>query len=277
MTPPPSAGPPSSTPTPSPTVPAVAARIREVQGRAHRSPLHGTPVTGVAGVVTARRRERLLHAGPPAGRRRRTSEGIFVFTAAAPTVAIGDAVQRGRHRERVPSRLRAHLPALGQRLQQPDHDRDRRAVGAGVVPQATPCRPRWSLGAGGRSRRRDIETTPPATSRAAALFDPANDGIDFYESLEGMRVQVNDAVASGPPAPPTRARSRPGGRGDAAGQRTTRGGVVVPAGDFNPERIILDDLHLPVHRGERRRPLPGGDDRGDRLLLRQLQAAVSIP
>jgi len=26
-------------------------------------------------------------------------------------------------------------------------------------------------------------------------FDPLQDGLDFYESLEGMRVQVNDAIA----------------------------------------------------------------------------------
>ena len=32
----------------------------------------------------------------------------------------------------------------------------------------------------------------------AGSFDAATDGIDFYESLEGMRVQVNDVVASGP-------------------------------------------------------------------------------
>ena len=30
------------------------------------------------------------------------------------------------------------------------------------------------------------------------LLRPGDDGIDFYESLEGMRVQVNDVVAVGP-------------------------------------------------------------------------------
>ena len=33
-----------------------------------------------------------------------------------------------------------------------------------------------------------------------------------------------------------------GDDGAGAGQRTTRGGIVVRAGDFNPERIFLDDL-----------------------------------
>lgn len=44
------------------------------------------------------------------------------------------------------------------------------------------------------------EISPPinlqlAADDAANTFDPANDGIDFYESLEGMLVTVEDAVA----------------------------------------------------------------------------------
>jgi len=56
-----------------------------------------------------------------------------------------------------------------------------------------------------------------------------------------MRVQVNDAVATGP----TSAFSETPVIGDGgvnAGVRTARGGILVQAGDFNPERIILDDL-----------------------------------
>ena len=30
------------------------------------------------------------------------------------------------------------------------------------------------------------------------MFDPQQDGIDFHESLEGMLVQFNNAVATGP-------------------------------------------------------------------------------
>jgi hypothetical protein len=30
----------------------------------------------------------------------------------------------------------------------------------------------------------------------SGVFDPATDGIDFYESLEGMLVQVNNPVAT---------------------------------------------------------------------------------
>ena len=79
------------------------------------------------------------------------------------------------------------------------------------------------------------------TSRTGGLFDPGSDGIDYYESLEGMLVQVNEAVVTGPRRS-TGEIPVVGDDGDGAGQRTTRGGVVVRAGDFNPERIFLDDL-----------------------------------
>jgi uncharacterized protein len=85
-------------------------------------------------------------------------------------------------------------------------------------------------------------------------FDPSQDGIDFYETLESMLVQVNNAVVVGP-------RNSFGeilvlaDNGAGASVRTVRGGIVVrdvdPAtvgdyrnGDFNPERIMLDDLFV---------------------------------
>jgi uncharacterized protein len=74
----------------------------------------------------------------------------------------------------------------------------------------------------------------------SGIFDPAADGIDFYESLEGMRVQVNQAVAVGPrnsfgEIPVV------GDRSAHAEVDSVRGGVLVRPNDFNPERIILDD------------------------------------
>jgi predicted extracellular nuclease len=78
----------------------------------------------------------------------------------------------------------------------------------------------------------DVETS--------GTFDSATDGIDFYESMEGMLVQVNNAVVVGP-------RNSFGeifvlsDDGANASVRTTRGGIVIRPNDFNPERIQLDD------------------------------------
>ena len=68
-------------------------------------------------------------------------------------------------------------------------------------------------------------------------FQPRTDGIDFYESLEGMLVQVDEAQVVGP----TNSFGELPVVTAGAGPRTTRGGVVIRPNDFNPERIILDD------------------------------------
>ena len=76
-----------------------------------------------------------------------------------------------------------------------------------------------------------------------AIFDPAEDGIDFYESLEGMLVEVQDAVAISP-------TNRFGEIGrprrcwcEAAAQLTGR--VESDVGDPASQRIQLDDSLLP--------------------------------
>jgi hypothetical protein len=73
------------------------------------------------------------------------------------------------------------------------------------------------------------------------MFDPQQDGIDFHESLEGMLVQFNDAVATGPKNS-FGELSTIVDNGRNAGPRTPRGGIIVQPNDFNPERFILDDV-----------------------------------
>jgi predicted extracellular nuclease len=98
------------------------------------------------------------------------------------------------------------------------------------------------VGAGGRVPPGSvIEDDAFGSVESGGVFDFAQDGIDFYESLEGMLLQVNDAVAVGP----TSGFGETfvvGDGGANAGVRTSRGGVVVSADDFNPERIQLDDV-----------------------------------
>ncbi len=82
----------------------------------------------------------------------------------------------------------------------------------------------------------DDDTSGSVEWADRTTFDPANDGIDFYESLEGMRVSVTDADVVGP----TRFEEIPVVAGNA-GPRSNRGGIVVTENDLNPERIFLDD------------------------------------
>ncbi|MFN9977832.1 MAG: endonuclease/exonuclease/phosphatase, partial [Phycisphaerae bacterium] len=68
------------------------------------------------------------------------------------------------------------------------------------------------------------------------VFDPTQDGIDFYESLEGMLIEVPNAVATGPTSSFGEISILPNG-GAGAGLRTPRGGIIIQPADFNPERI----------------------------------------
>jgi len=76
-----------------PPPPAPGKSIAEIQGAGHLSPLDGTAVSDVEGVVTAVAsngfwfEDRTPDADP------KTSEGLFVFTGGQPTVAVGDLVR----------------------------------------------------------------------------------------------------------------------------------------------------------------------------------------
>jgi predicted extracellular nuclease len=212
---------------------AWATTIRDIQGAAHRSPLVGTNVTGVEGIVTAKRtgvspRGFYMQDPVPDGDSA-TSEGIFVFTSTAPTVNAGDRVRvSGRVIEFRGANANLSLTQIGSATGVPLVVTVR-STGNPVPPPLIIPAPPLEV----------IEDDATGNVETSGIFDPAFDGIDFYESLEGMRVQVEDAVAVGP-------RNRFGeiavvGEEWNAGLRTPRGGIVVRPTDFNPERVIVDD------------------------------------
>jgi predicted extracellular nuclease len=85
------------------------------------------------------------------------------------------------------------------------------------------------------------------------VFDPASDGLDFYESLEAMLVQINDPVITGPTNSFNEISVLPD-NGSWAGPRTTHGGILYRYEDGNPERVIVDDAIASI---------PGGLNVGD--------------
>ena len=86
------------------------------------------------------------------------------------------------------------------------------------------------------------------------LFDPAEDGLDFYESLEGMLVQMNDLVATSFTFTNFGEIFVVGDNGANATTMTPRGGIVISPGDLNPERMVIDDEWFKT--GTRRRCPP---------------------
>ena len=211
--------------------PVTPAAIHEIQGAAHLSPLVGATAL-TTGVVTAVSATGFWMQDPEPDANVATSEGIFVFTSSAPGVAAGDSVQvTGTVSEFRPAAVNLSTTELV-------------APSFGVISTGNSLPAPIVIGSGGRvPPNKVIEDDATGSVDTSGVFDPASDGIDFYESLEGMRVQVNTPVAVGP-------RSGfgeipvVGDNGANAGVRTNRGGVVISADDFNPERIILDDVVL---------------------------------
>jgi uncharacterized protein len=226
--------------------PVVPVEIHQVQGATHVSPYAGMLVTLTPAIVTAVRSNGFFLQDPSPDTDFATSEAIFVFTDAAPTAAVGDLVTvTGTVTEfRAGGASSTNLTLTEISTTNPNVTRH---TGGNDLPGVT------VVGAGGRVPPTNVIEDDAAGSVEASgpVFDPATDGIDFYESLEGMRLQVNNPVVVGPT----------NGFGElwvladdgaAASLRTARGGIMIrdlgaePAGDyrsgdFNPERIQLDD------------------------------------
>ena len=210
--------------------------IREIQGSAHRSPLETQAVSGVAGIVTAKRTNGFYMQDPSPDSNEATSEAIFVFTSSAPTVNVGDSLLVGGN-------VTEFRPggASSTNLTTTEITSPSITVSSTGNPLPAPT----IIGTGGRIPPTSvIEDDATGDIETSGVFDPAFDGIDFYESLEAMLLQVNDAVAVGPRNNfgSNREIAVVGDNGANAGVRTTRGGIVIQQSDFNPERIILNDL-----------------------------------
>lgn len=208
-------------------------RIHDIQGASHTSPLNNQQVT-VPGIVTARASNGFYMQDWLPDANEATSEGIFVFTNAAPAVAVGDRVSvsgrvfefRAGGDDGLTNLTTTEITAPTVVIESSGN-----ALPAPVV-----------IGAGGRVPPTSvIDNDATSSVETSGTFDVTTDGIDFYESLEGMRVQINNPVASGP-TNSFGEISVLADNGTAATGRTTRGGVIVQANDFNPERIILDDV-----------------------------------
>lgn len=223
----------------------LALRIRDIQAAQHLSPYDGSLVSLVPGIVTARSANGFWFQDPQPDADVRTSEGIFVFTGGVPTVTVGSDVRvSGRVQEFRAGCTPTCAPtssAFANLTITEIVTPTATAVGVGTIAPTV-------VGLPGRvPPTRVIENDSAGNVETSNTFDPTQDGIDFYESLEGMLVQINDAVAVGP-------RNDFGeipvlsDNGSYAGVRTTRGGIVIGPNDLNPERLILDDVLKPTPR-----------------------------
>ncbi|MBA3936780.1 MAG: endonuclease/exonuclease/phosphatase family protein [Planctomycetes bacterium] len=219
-------------------------RIHDIQGAAHLSPLLGQAVAAVPGIVTFVVGNGFYLQDPLPDADPATSEAVFVFTSTAPTVSVGQALQvSGTVSEFRSGGASGMVNLTTTELTAPV---------VTVVSSGNALPPALVIGNGGRRPPTAvISSVIGDVESAVGLFDPAVNGIDFYESLEAMRVQVDDAVVVGP----THAFSATGVNNELvvlpddgawAGLRTARGGILAVPGDANPERVFLGDVALGV-------------------------------
>ncbi|MGQ5655538.1 endonuclease/exonuclease/phosphatase family protein [Streptomyces sp. EKR5.2] len=172
------------------TTPAHAdtVRIHDIQGTTRTSPLAGRTVTDVAGIVTGVRTYGSSRGfwiqDPSPDNDPATSEGVFVFTSSAPKVAVGDSVTvTGTVSEYVPGGASTGNQSLTE-ITKPTVTvlSGGNAVPDPVVVDARSVPDRYT----------------PAGDKAAngsvngLALRPQKYALDFYESLEGMNVQVSD-------------------------------------------------------------------------------------
>ncbi|MEH2090857.1 choice-of-anchor I family protein [Nostoc sp.] len=212
-------------------------RISDIQGTGHISSFRNQTVSNIAGIVTVKASNGFYLQDPTPDSDDRTSEGIFIFTSSAPTVSVGDSVLvSGTVTEFRPgndvnnlTKTQITTPTIVN-------------VSSGnALPTTT------ILGNGGRTIPTTVidNDTIANIETGTTTFDPVQDGIDFYESLEGMLVQVNNPITTSPTA--NFGTSEEiwvlADNGANATGRTVRGGSLISASDFNPERIQIDDLN----------------------------------
>jgi predicted extracellular nuclease len=250
-----------SDPAANPSQPSNAESLAEpeetpifvIQGRSHVSPKLGVRLV-TTGVVTALANNGFYLQDPSGDGDPATADAIFVFTSSRPTAVVGQSL-------RVTGSISEFVPggsATGNlSTTQLGRTSSAQPLLIEVVPAGNALPAPVVIGRGGR--------IPPATyvispsevgspinlqnpmQAAANPFNPEVDGIDFYESLEAMRVTLQDPVA----VSPTRGFSPfsselftlvDGGRdAEPKRDRTRRGGILLGShpdnqGDQQPER-----------------------------------------
>ncbi len=224
--------------------------IGTIQGAGHVSPLVGREVV-TNGVVTAVDSNGFFLQDPIGDGDDFTSDGIFVFTGDTPTVAQGNAIViTATVSEFIPGGAgtgNLSITQLGSVSSIDVSD-----VVAAVFPTAV------TLGQTGRAIPSETVISEDELTNGQInlqqrdsdirnVFDPNEDGIDFYESLEGMLVTIPNPVVIG-------GTTRFGetwvladaGAGVAAADRTDAGGLLLTGvdadgtGDLNPEKIQID-------------------------------------
>jgi len=211
--------------------------INQIQGSGHLSPYDGEDIRCVRGIVTAVNSNGFFLQSTKADNDEKTSEALFVNLLTVAEVKPGDEVivTSGEIREYNPAGLGANsLTTTSLRT------RDIEIISSGnALPTAL------VLGEGGRAIPDKVieNDVIGVIGEDKGKFDPDEDGMDFYESLEGMLVQINNALVVSANNSYNELVVLADLGKNASGLNSS-GILLLSEDDPNPERLILDDKYI---------------------------------
>nr|WP_254660931.1 5'-nucleotidase C-terminal domain-containing protein [Bacillus sp. FJAT-27225] len=220
--------------------PAEGPKIHEIQGNSHTSPFKDQNVTGVRGIVThVQDASNFYMQSVTPDSDSNTSEGILVYK---PThnVKVGDLVAvNGLVKEWV---LDGYAEKLQTDLAMTEINAQNGAIW--VIGNNQPLPQPVVIG------KDVIPPTEVVDNDRFGTFDPQEDGIDFYESLESMRVSIENPTATAP----QKYGEIPVIAGKVEGKPyTIAGGTIITEENSNPERmhILMGDRNFVNKTGDR--------------------------
>ncbi|HEU4320312.1 MAG TPA: lamin tail domain-containing protein [Acidimicrobiia bacterium] len=218
--------------TPSPPV-CTEVFIYDIQGAAHTSPLLGQQVCA-NGIVTAVDSGAGFYLQDVDGDGDiATSDAVFVFDRGATPVAVGDNVT-------VDGTVSEFTAAAG------NLSTTQISVASTTV-NSSGNEPPDSVVIGSKGRK---PPTDVIEDDAFGSFDPEDDGLDFMESLEAMRVTVDSPTTVAGTSQFGELYTLP--KGVRATQDSRRGTLNISPDDYNPERVQIDpdsgvfDMDAPI-------------------------------
>ena len=199
--------------------------IMQIQGENHRSEFEGQPVT-TSGIVTAVDSRGFYLQDAAGDNNVNTSDAIYVFTGTAPTVSIGGSVQ-----------VTGRVSEFGSELPLTQINVTGTGFGVTLLSNGNALPAAVLVGAGGR-----LLPTESIDSDGLTVLNPAVDGADFWESLEGMRVAIDRPLVVANSDTTFGETYVVASLGVGATGVNSNGGITISTGDYNPEMIQLDDF-----------------------------------